>query len=308
MKLILLKLTSYALVATSGARGDEVPSSSLRGSDVTVGLEASCEDGYKAGQKDVQRMWKNNGSNCDNVWDLEQEAKKTKNKKYPDSGDWKTKSFNECARDGVDAEVKKLEKKCLEDDSSQCTDLGKAAAEHIVKDNHCDPGKGNTSSQYTNYKKECKKAAKSICEGQIPVVANRWCPQRSLKTSKLREMQGQCQKQINKMVPGDESHESESEISVAFEEVDDGEAIQVEERIQCIEPTTRFRRGQSHAQACKANASYPVRFVCEKGDRLCCSRGGITEARLGKFGKCQKVRRSKKNDGQGEKEQIALGA
>eukprot|EP00584_Thalassiosira_punctigera_P005457 CAMPEP_0172543018 /NCGR_PEP_ID=MMETSP1067-20121228/13515_1 /TAXON_ID=265564 ORGANISM="Thalassiosira punctigera, Strain Tpunct2005C2" /NCGR_SAMPLE_ID=MMETSP1067 /ASSEMBLY_ACC=CAM_ASM_000444 /LENGTH=74 /DNA_ID=CAMNT_0013329347 /DNA_START=46 /DNA_END=266 /DNA_ORIENTATION=+ len=74
MKLILLKLTSYALVATSGARGDEVPSSSLRGSDVTVGLEASCEDGYKAGQKDVQRMWKNNGSNCDNVWDLEQEA------------------------------------------------------------------------------------------------------------------------------------------------------------------------------------------------------------------------------------------
>lgn len=200
MKLTLLQLTSLALVATSGAHAQELPSpSALRGSSaVTVALGATCEDGYMAGQKDVQRMWKNSGSNCDNAWDLQNQANKKKKKSYPSSSNWKTDSYNECARDGIDAEVKKIEKRCFEDDSSQCTDLGKTAAEIIVKDNHCGPG-GDTTS-YSIYKKECKQAAYSICEGQIPSVADRWCPNKSLSNSKIRNMQDKCRSQVNKMV------------------------------------------------------------------------------------------------------------
>ena len=55
MKLLLLILTAFALVSTSGvyALGLEQPSA-LRGSDVMVALQASCEDGYKDGQKEIR--------------------------------------------------------------------------------------------------------------------------------------------------------------------------------------------------------------------------------------------------------------
>jgi hypothetical protein len=92
MKIILLKLTSFALVATSAICA-QVPS--LRGSDVMVAVEASCEDGYKAGQKEVKRKWKKGGRDCDNALGLSGQMKRTKNSKFPDSGNWKTKSYNQ---------------------------------------------------------------------------------------------------------------------------------------------------------------------------------------------------------------------
>jgi len=128
------------------------------------------------------------------VWSLEEEANKIKDESYgaSDSKDSKSKSgksnkssskksYDDCARQGVDDAVKKIEKRCLEDDSSQCMELGKAAAEHVVMDNFCTPGSTHDatnnpiSSQYQsdesppNYKEECKKAASSTCEGQIPI-------------------------------------------------------------------------------------------------------------------------------------------
>ncbi len=115
---------------------------------------------------------------------------------------------NRCARDAIDAKVKKIEKKCLEDDSSQCTGLGKAAAETVVLDNFCSPGRTQAASAYANYKKQCKQAAYSICEGQIPGVVNKWCPNKRLRNSKLRDMQGKCRSQVNRMVPGDDYVES----------------------------------------------------------------------------------------------------
>ena len=159
-------------------------------------------------------MWKDSGENCNNVWSLEEEADQMKDMKYPD-GDSKSKSgksnnssnkksFDSCAHQGVDDAVKKTEKDCLEDDSSQCTDLGKAAAEHVVMENFCTPGSNPGATSNPDYRKECKKAATSICEGQIPIVANKWCHTKGMSTSKLRDMQGKCKEQVNKMVGGDE--------------------------------------------------------------------------------------------------------
>jgi len=223
MKIILLKLTSFALVATSTI-GAEVPS--LRGSDVMVAVEVSCEDGFKAGQKEVKRTWENGGRDCDNALGLSGQMKRTKNSKYPDSGNWRTKSYNECARDGVDAQVKKIQKKCLEDSSAVCTDLGKAAAAHVVKDNFCTPA-GATARKRTNYKKQCKEAADAICQGQISTVIDKWCPKQKLRNSVRRDMQSKCRRQINSMVPRDqfgESFERVAEDSINFDDVGDSTA------------------------------------------------------------------------------------
>jgi len=205
MKLFLLRLTASCLVATSAVYAHEQTSTALRGSDIMVALQASCEDGWEDGAKSVQQLWKKTGSNCANVWGLEAEADKMKKKDYSEGGNWEEESYNECARDAVDAEVEKIEKTCLEDNSSQCSSLGYAAAEHVVKDNWCTPGGDDPDAQQTpDYKAECKKAATSICEGQIPTVAYRWCPEKKMSTSQLVDLQDECEDQVDAMVPGGE--------------------------------------------------------------------------------------------------------
>ena len=91
MKLILLKLTSFVFVNTSGVYAAPP---TLRGSDVMVAVEASCEDGFKAGQSDVQGYWKSTDRDCDNVWKLSKQARQRKNRKYPSGGNWRTESYN----------------------------------------------------------------------------------------------------------------------------------------------------------------------------------------------------------------------
>jgi len=203
MKLFLLRLTASCLVATSAVYAHEQTSTALRGSDIMVALQASCEDGWEDGAKSVQQLWKKTGSNCANVWGLEAEADKMKKKDYSEGGNWEEESYNECARDAVDAEVEKIEKTCLEEDSSQCVSLGNAAAEIVVKEYWCTPGSGAYGvPQAPDYKAECKKAATSICEGQIAAVANRWCPNRYMSNSKLLDLQDECEDQVDDMVPG----------------------------------------------------------------------------------------------------------
>mmetsp|Transcript_14036 Transcript_14036/g.21154 ORF Transcript_14036/g.21154 Transcript_14036/m.21154 type:complete len:209 (-) Transcript_14036:164-790(-) len=206
MKLFLLRLTASCLVATSAVYAHEQTSTALRGSDIMVALQGICEDGWKDGTTSTQKLWKKSGSNCANVWGLEAEANKMKNKDYPaEGGNWQDASYNECARDAVDAEVDNIEKMCLEDDSSQCLGLGNTAAELVVKKHWCTPGAGAYSTPGDpDYKAECKKAATSICEGQIAAVADSWCPTKYLSNNNLRHLQGKCEDQVDDMVPGGE--------------------------------------------------------------------------------------------------------
>eukprot|EP00579_Thalassiosira_antarctica_P005337 CAMPEP_0201879506 /NCGR_PEP_ID=MMETSP0902-20130614/10370_1 /ASSEMBLY_ACC=CAM_ASM_000551 /TAXON_ID=420261 /ORGANISM="Thalassiosira antarctica, Strain CCMP982" /LENGTH=218 /DNA_ID=CAMNT_0048407345 /DNA_START=65 /DNA_END=721 /DNA_ORIENTATION=- len=212
MKLHLLKMTALALVATPGVYALDEPQA-LRGfaanDNVLLEVEASCEDGSKEGQKQVDQLWRKAGRDCDNAWNLKKDSRKMKERNFRNTSrtNWRTKSYNRCAQQGVDDAVQRIEKKCFEDDSSQCTGLGEAAAKEVVMQNFCSPGfasQHHGEESPPNYKRECKKAAYSICEGQIPTVANRWCNNKSMSTSKMRDMQGKCKKQVNKMVDGDE--------------------------------------------------------------------------------------------------------
>mmetsp|Transcript_10310 Transcript_10310/g.22327 ORF Transcript_10310/g.22327 Transcript_10310/m.22327 type:complete len:216 (+) Transcript_10310:128-775(+) len=210
MKLLLSKLTALALVSVSSTYALEWPSF-LRGTnnaDVEASLESDCEDGYFAGRADVDKHWNNvMKQNCDKVWGLEAEGEKIKKNKYPSNpSDWRKSTYNQCGRTGVDERVAEIEKQCLHDDSSQCTDLGNDAAEIIVLNGFCTPGGTyGAAHEQPNYKAECKDAATTICMGNIPNVAHRWCPDKNLSMGKMKELQGKCEDQVDKMVPGAES-------------------------------------------------------------------------------------------------------
>mmetsp|Transcript_10426 Transcript_10426/g.16904 ORF Transcript_10426/g.16904 Transcript_10426/m.16904 type:complete len:250 (+) Transcript_10426:45-794(+) len=248
MKFFLIAATAFALVASSSvhANDDEPALVRLRGSENSemekIFLEMSkkdddCEKGYKDGKKKAKRKWENSGEDCDNAWQVEEAAERMKDRNYPNgksstssksskSGDKKKsddkdkkkkKSYDDCARDGVDDVVRQIEKECFHDDSSQCTDLGTAAAELVILDDWCTPGGTYGASHHsTNYKKECKGAAYGICEGNIPTVANSWCPSKSMSIPEMKELQGKCKKQVNKMVPSAlVGKEEEEELAVS---------------------------------------------------------------------------------------------
>lgn len=84
---------------------------------------------------------------------------------------------------------------------NECTDLGEAAAEHVVKDGWCAPD-GAASFSDGRFPSNCREVAYGACRGTISDVADRWCPDINMKTSDLRSLQGECEDQVNSMVGG----------------------------------------------------------------------------------------------------------
>lgn len=208
---LLLKLKALALVVTSSVHAAKMPFV-LRGSGyneaVLVEVEASCSEGLRSGKKTADDLWRSMGQDCGDIYNLEKEANKEKTKKYPNSSNWRTEAYNECARDGVDDQVKKYEKECLES-PEECEDLGKTAAELVVKDNYeCSkPQVEPSASRQTDYKKDCRKVAYGVCEGHISTAVKTICRnpnERVRTTSELRSLQTKCEKQVNRMTGGDE--------------------------------------------------------------------------------------------------------
>mmetsp|Transcript_19895 Transcript_19895/g.43148 ORF Transcript_19895/g.43148 Transcript_19895/m.43148 type:complete len:220 (-) Transcript_19895:167-826(-) len=204
---LLLKLIASALVATSSVHAVEktyVLRGSVDNEDVLVQVGSNCVEGSKDGKRTVDDLWRSMGEDCGDAFNLEKKADHEKNKKYPSSQNWKTDAFNECARDGVDQQVQKIEKDCL-GGPSECVELGETAAELVVKDNYeCTQAQANMhgASEPTDYKKECREVAYGICTGYIPTAVKTVCrnPKETLRTNKeLRELQGKCEKQVNKM-------------------------------------------------------------------------------------------------------------
>lgn len=83
---------------------------------------------------------------------------------------------------------------------SVCTDLGDSAAEHVVKDNWCKPDGSSYSSAQGSWPSNCRSAAISVCEGTIPDVADRWCPNKKMRTSDLLDLMDECEDQVDDMV------------------------------------------------------------------------------------------------------------
>jgi hypothetical protein len=210
MNLFLLALTALSSLSTSSVYALDVPFV-LRGS-ANNGLESTCQDGRAAGQRSVNKLWKQSGSDCSNAFGLQKNVNRMKTRNYPDTGNWKTKSYNQCARDGADAAVKAIEKKCLNDDSSQCTDLGETAAEIIVYNNVCP---GQYAAKHTNYKQTCRKVAYGVCQGAIPTKIAQQCSTRDAakwkSTSQLSKLMDMCKGQVNNMTPSSEEEEDELE-------------------------------------------------------------------------------------------------
>ena len=110
------------------------------------------------------------------------------------------------------------EKECLEDDSSQCTDLAEAAAEAIVYDEVCKPdffemGVADESRFKPDYKRTCMRVAENNCPSEIENVIARWCPKelKILKrTSRRERLESMCGREVRNLVgdqlktPGDE--------------------------------------------------------------------------------------------------------
>lgn len=218
MKSFLSKLTAMSMVATTATTDALQWPSLLRGSDAQVDTSiqsSDCEDGYNDGVEDVENMWEKKPfyGDCDNAWGLSDAAEDLKEDKYPeDDSNWRMDTYYKCGRNGVDDEVATIEKECFYDSSSQCTDLGNAAAEIVVMDNWCTPsGAYGAAHKDPNYKKECKEAAVTICEGNISNVANRWCPDKNLSTGKLKQLQDECEDQVNDMVGTDDDDDDDTD-------------------------------------------------------------------------------------------------
>lgn len=205
MKLDLLNLTSFALAAASGVQAADNPHV-LRGSaepdaaSISLGTAAACADGAEAGRDDMKKAWKKMGQNCDDAWNLEDTADDLK-ENYPENpSNWKEKSYNECARDAIDAELKAIEKECFEDNSDQCTDLGEAAAEMIVFSQVCAVANSQNTHGQPDYKAACREMAYDICKGQISSVIDDYCPEDMPSTSGLRKLMKECPDQVDELL------------------------------------------------------------------------------------------------------------
>eukprot|EP01083_Nonionella_stella_P168074 566398_1 len=84
---------------------------------------------------------------------------------------------------------------------NECTDLGETAAELVVKDNWCTPG-GSTAQAQSFFPPNCRQVAYSVGRGTIKDVADRWCPNKNMKTSDLNRLMDRCENQVDSMIGG----------------------------------------------------------------------------------------------------------
>ena len=88
-------------------------------------------DGVVAGQEEAESLWSQQGGDCASIWSFQNTVDDTVTSMYPDSGNWKTRSYNRGGRAGASQVVEKYEKKCLDDSPDECNDLGLAAAAEV---------------------------------------------------------------------------------------------------------------------------------------------------------------------------------
>jgi hypothetical protein len=156
--------------------------------------------GYKKGQEVAEEIWVDNGSDCSYVWNFEDDVKAEFAENCPDNN-----SFCRGVRAGGNSVVQHYEKKCLEDTSDECDDLGKAAAQEIAYDYCPFAAFANIGPESTpNYKEACREAAYGVCKGAVgDQVNDNGCD--NIPTSDLLRLQNKCVGQVNEMTGGDEN-------------------------------------------------------------------------------------------------------
>ena len=121
MELLLLKLVALALIATSGVHARDQPSV-LRGSDggTTSFLRRWIQKWIKISPTTLEEQ----------PFELRQcvgpgkiSWEKENWNFASSSSNWRNESYNKCTRNGVDDEVSRIEKECLENDISKCSTI-----------------------------------------------------------------------------------------------------------------------------------------------------------------------------------------
>ncbi|KAL3804795.1 LOW QUALITY PROTEIN: hypothetical protein ACHAWO_005324 [Cyclotella atomus] len=97
-------------------------------------------DGEALGTKIAEKIWKQEGSSCTNIWSsFEYEILEYLDAEYPtDARNWREKSYHEGIKKGADDVIAKYEKQCLNDTPDECYDLGHASAGAIAY-RYCHP-------------------------------------------------------------------------------------------------------------------------------------------------------------------------
>ncbi len=119
---ILLWGTSFTSALHSKEKSNRSNSNSNNGG-------GTFNDGVVRGQTNAYRIWRQQGSSCDNIWGFEDSVNRHIKRNYVDTGDWRTDSFNRGVRAGADQVVQQKQEKCLNDSPDECYDLGIAAAQ-----------------------------------------------------------------------------------------------------------------------------------------------------------------------------------
>ena len=158
-------------------------------------------NGLNEGRRIAQNLWRNMGNSCSNAWSSFSDRinSEIRNRGWNStSGNWRTQSFNQGARAGMQQVLKEKEKQCFNNSPDECIDLGNEAA-RIIAFRHCNPDLLSTNS-HKNYKATCRKVAIGQCQGQIftQVSKIRGCGSRS--TNKTRQLQNECTSQVNSMI------------------------------------------------------------------------------------------------------------
>jgi hypothetical protein len=126
MKLSPLFILLWGTSSTSALYSKEKSNRSNSNSNNSGG---TFNDGVVRGQTNAERIWRQQGSSCDNIWGFEDSVNRHIRRNYVDTGDWRTDSFNRGVRAGADQVVQQKQEKCLNDSPDECNDLGIAAAQ-----------------------------------------------------------------------------------------------------------------------------------------------------------------------------------
>ena len=62
---------------------------------------SSFSNGLAVGKEGAETMWRKMGGDCGNIWDFQSDVDSMKGWAFPDSRNWRTKSYNRGARSGV---------------------------------------------------------------------------------------------------------------------------------------------------------------------------------------------------------------
>ncbi len=171
-------------------------------------------DGLSAGRSEANRLWHNAGNTCSAAWsDFPNSVDhRIRNKGWNlNTGNWRQRSFNQGARDGMKEIVTQKEKECFHDTADECVDLGDEAA-RIIAYKHCGLNEVSSTS-IGNWRRECRDAAVDQCEVRIRNEVRNRCG--SPSTSDLRMLKNKCWNQVLTMI-GDRSEVKDQDYSEAY--------------------------------------------------------------------------------------------